>query len=151
MQRERPREIFLLVCANLDPRGPGRLQFVCAAVVFVGFVPLRIKCVCQPRPSWSWKASVCVCCCGVRGGCALVDQVCVPTPTLVVQESFSLFVLHAAVVVFVGRGACARALACQDHSFTFIHRTCTCSVGAAAWVSWGACVPPTHTQRSLLL
>ena len=32
-----------IMCANPDPRGPGKLQLACAAAVFVGHVPLRVK------------------------------------------------------------------------------------------------------------
>jgi len=31
------------VCANPDPHGPGKLRYACAAVVFVGLVPLRVE------------------------------------------------------------------------------------------------------------
>jgi len=30
-------------CANLDPRGPGKLRFACAAVFFMGRVPLLVE------------------------------------------------------------------------------------------------------------
>jgi len=32
-----------IVRVDPDPRGPGKLQFACAAVGFVGLAPLRVK------------------------------------------------------------------------------------------------------------
>jgi len=37
------RSLLSLLCANPDPRGPGKPQFACAAVCFVGRLPLRVK------------------------------------------------------------------------------------------------------------